>query len=161
MTVNDYVGFSGSFQTFFFFFSVPKDVCLISIFKEDPRCYSCNCRGYHSVIHTFFSIRANENCFSQTRLMWSLNEKIAYTELPGTYFFLLGKTFAKGGYNWLVNQRGATLFSGSLATQTCIWGFDWNTAEADAALHPLYKLVWFISHFFQYSFNCRSEFILF
>lgn len=96
-----------------FFFSVPKDVSPISIFKEELRCYSCNCWDYYYLIHTSFFIRANENRFSQIRLMWSFSEKVAYAELPGTYLFLLDKTFAKGGYNWLVNlNRSHLIFHG-------------------------------------------------
>lgn len=103
MTVKVYVGFSGSFQTFFFPF--PKTYLLFLVLK--------GIWGFipviAKIIHTLFFIQANENWFSQIRLMWSLNEKIVYAELPGSYFFLLGKAFAKGGCNWLVNLNRSHL----------------------------------------------------
>lgn len=95
------------------FFFVPKDVSPVSVFKEESRCYSCNCRAYYCVIHTSFFITANENQFSHIRLIWSFSEKLAYAELPGTYLFLLDKTFAKGGYNRLVTlNRSHLIFQG-------------------------------------------------
>lgn len=106
-----------------FFFSVPRDTFfLIYIFKKKVRCYPCNCRDYHSAIHTSFFHWKN----NQTKLMWSLNENTAYVELPRTYLFLLSTTSAKADENWLVHlNRSHAVFQEfeqhKLALEAFIW----------------------------------------